>query len=294
MGRSYDIDEVRRRLIRILGKSEAGMSGVELASKMDMSRITLSRYLTSFEQHGVVCGKKMGNVTVWNIKRGFDDYSFPQDYFKVESAYMDTVVSGRAEDAIKLLENCVYSGAVPTRLILETIMPAFESINHMYETQKIGGLELMSLQDTLDRSLYTLGGSSDAVSTKNCIIINIETTPNISSQSATASLRSDGWHVYNLGDVSGIMDVFFDLELQKLLGRVWRGTPGIMILIAFGANQGAFRFLSGVVDTIRKKTPRNMWLAFCGDTGGKLLGSDMATTDVSKLIQWCNTIHRNT
>ncbi len=293
MGRGYDTDEVRRRLIRILSESEAGMSGVELASKMGMSRITLSRYLTSFEQYGVVYGKRMGNVTVWNMKRGFDDYLFPQDYFKVESAYLDMITAGRAEDAIRLLENCVYSGATPTRLILETIMPAFESINHMYETQKIGGLELMLLQDTLKRSLHTLGDSSDVDKTKNCILMNTEPTDDILSQSVAASLRSDAWNVNNMGDVSGVMDVFFDLELQKLLGRVWRGTPGVMILIVFGGNLGAFRFISSAVSTIHKKTPKNIRLAFCGDTGKKLLGSEMATTDVSKLIQWCNTIHQN-
>ena len=129
--------------------------------------------------------------------------------------------------------------------------------------------------------------------TKNCILMNTEPTDDILSQSVAASLRSDAWNVHNMGDVSGVMDVFFDLELQKLLGRVWRGTPGVMILIVFGGNLGAFRFISSAVSTIHKKTPKNIRLAFCGDTGKKLLGSEMATTDVSKLIQWCNTIHQN-
>ncbi|MYC79589.1 MAG: hypothetical protein F4W68_03700 [Cenarchaeum sp. SB0661_bin_35] len=293
MGRGYDADQVRHRLIRILDESEAGMSGVELASKMGMSRITLSKYLLYFEQHGVVHGKRIGNVTVWSIKSGFNDYSFPQDYFKVESAYMDMVLSGNAEDAIRLLERCVHSGAAPDKLILETIMQAFESIDRMYRTQKIGGLEMISFRDTLDRSLYALGDSQNIISTKNCITIETETIPDMSCRSVTAVLRSDGWHAYSLGDVSGVMDVFFDLELQKLLGRVWRGTPGVMILIVFGSNPDAFRFLADVFDTIRKKTSGNIRLAFCGDTGGKLLGSEMATTDVSNLIQWCDTIHQN-
>lgn len=293
MGRGYDTDEVRHKLIRVLGKSQSGMSGVELASKMGMSRITLSRYLTSFEQHGVVYGKKMGNVTVWHIKKGFDDYSFPQDYFRVTSTYLDTVVSGDAQGAVALLENCVYSGAKPVRLILDTVLPAYESIGRMYETQKIGSLERMSLQDTLDRSMYTLGRASNVSATKNCILMSTESNADIFCRAAAASLRSENWHVHNLGDIAGSVDVFFDLELQKLLGRVWRGTSGIMILVAFGGNLDALRFLASAVNTIRKKIPKNIQLAFCGETGGKLLGSDMATQNVSELIQWCDTVHQN-
>lgn len=293
MGREYGTEEVLRRLIGVLGKSRAGMSGVELASAMGMSRITMSRYLASFEQQGMVHGKRMGNVTVWSVKEGVDGYSFPQDYFRVAAAYMDALTTGNAEKAVSLLESCVYFGARPARLVLECVLPAFGSVTTMRREQRIGALESVLFQDILHRSLHALGRSSRTIPTKNCILMVADPLHELQCRAVDASLRSESWNVHNLGYMSDAVDVFFDLELQKMLGRVWRGMPGIMVIIVFGGDADALRFLSNSTDTVRKKIPKNIHLAFCVETDGRLQGSDMASPDISKVMQWCETIHQN-
>ncbi len=39
------------------------------------------------------------------------------------------------------------------------------------------------------------------------------------SESASASYHSDGWNVSHLGDMSSSINVLFDLDFQKLVGK---------------------------------------------------------------------------
>ena len=294
MGYGYGEEAVRRRLVAALGASESGMSGTELASEMGMSRITLAKYLMSFEQRGLVKSRPAGNVTIWYMGRGAGVYTFPDDYFRIESAYLDMVVSGDAEDVFSLVQNCIHSGARPARLVTEAVLPALDSLDRMYDEGRLGGLERALLRDTISRSLHYMNRPAmHPAPTKNCILLAAEPRDMMTCRAAAAALRSEGWRAHLPGDISASVDVFFDLDLRKLLGRVWKGTPGVMVITVFGGDEEALRFLAGSVDAVRKGTPDNIRLAFCSRTGGKRLGADVASENLVDILQWCETVHKS-
>lgn len=294
MGYGYGEEEVRRRLVDALGGSEIGMSGTELAIKMNMSRITLAKYLATFQQRGLVWGKPVGNVTIWRMGPGAGIYTFPDDYFRVGSAYLDVVISGDAEEVFSLVQNCINLGARPTRLVVEMVLPALESLDRMYAEGRLGGLERALLMDTVVMSLhYMRDPSTRAISTKNCILLAAEPQEVMRCRAAAAALISEEWRVHVPGDISTSVDVFFDLDLRKLLSRVWKGYPGVMVLVIFGGGTEALRFLASSTDEVRKSVPGNIKLAFCCDTDGKMMGADIASDNMVDILQWCETIHKN-
>ncbi len=294
MGRGYGEEEIRRRLVDILADSDSGMSGTELASRMGVSRITVTKYLESFAQRGVVQKRPSGNITIWYLERGAGNYSFPQDYFKIGPRYLDLVTAADENGVFSLAQNCIHAGARPYRLVSEVVLPAIESVDNMYREGKIGGMELRLFGDIMSRSLHLMNWPLVRTApTKNCILMAAEPSAVLRCEAASAALYSEGWRVHCLGDLSGSADVFFDLDLQKLLGRVWRGTPGVMVLAAFGGAEEALRFIAGAVRAVRKNSSGEIRLAFCGETGGKRLGSNMASASVTDVLQWCGTVHDN-
>ena len=293
MGRGYGEEEIRRRLLEVLSNSDSGMSGTELASRMGISRITMTKYLTSFAQRGVVQRRPAGNITIWYLERGAGNYSFPQDYFRVGPHYLDLITAADANGVYSLVQSCVHSGARPRRLVPEVVLPAIESVGRMYDAGKIGGLELRLLRGIISESVRMMNWPLVRTTpTKNCILLAAEPEAVMLCDAASAALYSEGWNVHNLGDLSGSVDVFFDLDLQKLLGRVWRGTPGVMILLAFGGSEEALVFLADAAGSVREKSSGQIRLAFCGETGGKRLGSDMASAQMDDVLQWCETAHK--
>ena len=294
MGYGYGAEEVRRRLVDVLGPSESGMSGTELASKMKISRITLAKYMASFEQRGLVKSRPAGNVTIWYMGRDAGVYTFPDDYFRIGTAYLDAVVSGNDENVFSLVQNCINSGARPARLVTEAVLPALASLDRMYDEGRLGGLERALMKDAVLRSLhYMVWPPRRSVSTKNCILLAAEPQEVMACRAAAAALRSEGWRAHAPGDISELVDVFFDLDLRKLLGRIWKGSPGLMVVCMFGGDEEALRFMAGAVDSIRKGGPGNIRLAFCSNTGGRRLGADMASESMGDVLQWCETVHKN-
>ena len=54
MPKSYSLEEVKQRIVDILARSEAGLSGVELAEKTGINRVTITKYLNILESMGLV------------------------------------------------------------------------------------------------------------------------------------------------------------------------------------------------------------------------------------------------
>ena len=65
MGKGYSTEEIRQKLISILGDDVSGMSGTEISEKIDINRITMSKYLKVFAAEGLLRQKNIGNVTLW-------------------------------------------------------------------------------------------------------------------------------------------------------------------------------------------------------------------------------------
>ncbi len=123
MAKGYLVGEIREKLISVLKDSESGMSGIEISKKINVSRITMTKYLKVFAAEGLLRQKNIGNVTLWFLEPGQEAFSFPDDYFIITSRYLELLVKGNDEEIYSLIRNCLNSGALVNRMIVEVIYP---------------------------------------------------------------------------------------------------------------------------------------------------------------------------
>ena len=296
MTRGYLAEEIREKLISILKNSDSGMSGVEISKKIDVNRITMIKYLKVFAAEGLLRQKNIGNVTLWFLQPGQESFVFPDDYFKIISKYLELLVKGNEDQVYSLIKNCLNSGASVNRLILEVIYPAIEHINHLYDSGKIGSAEQNLLRTTISKSLDILNQISIVSDPKkNVVVIAADPESILISESASASYHSDGWNVSHLGDMSSAIDVLFDLDFQKLVGKIWKQKPGILLVVIFSQTSEGLTFFADSINPNKKKSDKFMKLALCGNISKKTkIKSDFLSDNIGDILEWSNTVSENT
>ena len=295
MARGYGIDEIRQKIIRIMGNSEAEMSGVEISAKAGISRITMAKYLVLLESTGLLRSRSIGNVTLWSLEPERESFDFPDDYFNVATMYARYLTENSEYQAFSLLQNCLDSGAVVTKLILEVILPAADLVRTMYDDGKIGTAERSLLEAMVSRSLMMLNPTRPPAQTeKNVVVMAADAQSRLVSEAASASYRSDGWRVSHLGDMSAAINVLFDLDFQKLVRKVWRQKTGILVVVVFSNTVEGFSFFADSVKQIRSKSGKRMKLVLCGGIpDGFVSESDLMTDKVGDVLQWSKTVCDN-
>ena len=295
MTRGYLAEEIREKLISILKNSDSGMSGVEISKKINVNRITMTKYLKVFAAEGLLRQKNIGNVTLWFLEPGQESFVFPDDYFKIISKYLELLVKGNEDQVYSLIKNCLNSGASVNRLILEVIYPAIEHINDLYDSGKIGSAEQNLLRTTISKSLDILNQISIVSDPKkNVVVIAADPESILISESASASYHSDGWNVSHLGDMSSAIDVLFDLDFQKLVGKVWKQKPGILLVVIFSQTSEGLTFFADSINPNKKKSDKLMKLALCGNISKKTkIKSDFLSDNIGDILEWSNTVSEN-
>ncbi len=94
MVRVYQTEEIKQKLVDILRNSKTGFSGVEISEKLGINRVTMTKYLNVFAAEGLIGQKDIGNVNLWFIEEGTEQFRFPDDYFKVKSIFLENLVEG--------------------------------------------------------------------------------------------------------------------------------------------------------------------------------------------------------
>jgi len=295
MVRGYLTEEIREKLISILKDSDSGMSGVEISKKINVNRITMIKYLKVFAAEGLLRQKNIGNVTLWFLKPGQESFTFPDDYFKVTSRYLELLVKNNEDQIYSLIRNCLGSGASINQLILEIIYPTIDYVNELYESGKIGSAEQNLLRTTISKSLAIFNQLpilSDPK--KNVVVIAADPESVLISESASASYYSDGWNVSHLGDMSSAINVLFDLDFQKLIGKIWKQKPGILLVVIFSQTSEGLTFFADSINPNKGKSNKSLKLALCGNLPKKSkIISDLLSSEISDILQWSKTISQN-
>ena len=295
MGRGYSTEVIRQKLISTLKDSETGMSGVEISEKIDVNRITMAKYLKVFAAEGLLRQKNIGNVTLWFLEPGQESYNFPDDYFKITPQYLDYLIKGHENQVYSLIRNCLHSGATVNRLILEVILSAISSVKNLYDDGKIGTSEQNLLRTTISKSLQIfnqLRVVSDPK--KNVVVIAADIQSLLFSEAASAAYHSDGWKVSHLGDMSSVINVLFDLDFQKLIGKIWKQKPGILIVVVFSQTDEGLNFFADSINPIKEKSGKQIRLALCGNISKKTkIESDLLSEKFEDILQWSQTVFEN-
>lgn len=295
MGKGYSTEEIRKKLISTLDNSSDGMSGVEISEKIDVNRITMSKYLKVFAAEGLLRQKNIGNVTLWFLEPGQESFNFPDDYFKVAPRYLEYLVKGNEDQVYSLIRNCLHSGGMVNRLVLEVILPSIDHVKKLFDDGKIGTAEQNLLETTISKSLQIFN-QIQIVSDpkKNVVVIAADSYSRLHSEAASAAYHSDGWKVSHLGDMSSAINVLFDLDFQKLIGKIWKQKPGIMIIVVFSQTSEGLNFFADSINPIKEKSGKRMKLALCGKTSKKAkTNSDLSSEKIGDILQWSQTVFQN-
>ena len=292
MGKGYESTEIRQKLIDLLDDSKTGMSGVEISKKLGVNRTTMTKYLKVFAAEGFLRQNNIGNITLWFLESGQEAYSFPDDYFKVAPQYLEKLIKGQETQIYSLIKNCLNSGASVPKLVTEVIIPSIDSIQKLYDDGKIGNTEEKLLQNIISKSLQIFNQISiDSNPKNNIIVISADAHSSLLSEAASASLHSDGWKVFHLGDMSSAINVLFDLDLQKLMGKIWKQKSGIMIILVFSNTEEGLHFFAESVNSIKEKLGKRVRLALCGKVGKKTkIQSDLISEKFEDVLQWSKTV----
>lgn len=279
-------------MIDVLSQSKTGLTGMEIAGKLHVNRVTMAKYLKVFAAESLIKQKNIGNVSLWFIEKGVDQLSFPADLFQVKNRYMEYVLSASVQAAHNLIRTSLYSGANPSKLVGEVIVPALEAVENSYRNGKTGKSEKNFLDEVISSSLYLIKLSEREIDEKkNVVIISTDYQNSLLGLCASAAFQSQEWRVSLLGDMSSAIDVMFDIDLQRFLNKVWPKREGVMVIALFSSEEGPTKFFSQAVEASRTKFGRNLYLALYSKSAKKSkVGADFASDDMEKLLQWSQTV----
>ena len=290
MARGYQTEDIKEKLVDLLGNSKTGLSGLEISERLGINRITTTKYLNVFAAEGLINQKNIGNVNLWFIEAGTEKFHFPEDFFKVKTKYFEYLTARKEKLAYNLVRNCFHSTKQPMKIITEIIVPAIQSIYDIFDQGKIGKSELNFLEKIISNSIQIINLENFEINPKkNVMVISSDHQSALLSESASASFHADGWQVYSMGDMSSSIDVLFDLDLQKFLTKVWRSGMGIMIIVVFSSTEESMKFFAESVNSIKSKSRRNLRLAVCGDMKSTEFKADLIGKDIETILQWSQT-----
>ena len=295
MGRGYRIDELKQKLIEVLQDSKMGMSGIEISEKLNVSRITMTKYLKVLAAEGFLRQKIIGNTNLWFLELGQETFIFPNDYFKVESHYLDYLIKGSESQVFSLIKNCIHSDASVYKLIIEVIIPAINSIQALYDEGKIGNSEVKFLGNVISKSLQIFNQITvESNLKKKIIVLSGDPESTLLSEAASASFHSTEWTVFHLGDMSSAINVLFDLDFQKLVSKIWKQKSGILIVLVFSKTKERLNFFADSISTLKEKMGKQMSLVLCGKIEKKTkLDCDLQTEKFEDVINWSETVYEN-
>ena len=291
MARGYQTEEIKGKLVGLLTNSKTGLSGLEISERLQINRITTTKYLNIFAAEGLIKQKNIGNVNLWFIEDGTEKFNFPEDFFKVKSKYIEYLTARKEQQVYNLVRNSFHSTTQPVKIITEIIIPAIESIYDIFDQGKIGKSELNLLEKTISNSIQIIKLENFDIDTKkNIILISADHQSILLSDAASASFHADGWQVYSLGDMSSSIDVLFDLDLQKLLTKVWKPGVGMMVIVVFSSTPESMKFFAESVNSIKTKSRKNLYLVVCGDMKKNAgIKANLIEEDIEAILQWSQT-----
>lgn len=291
MARGYETVEIKQKLVDILRNSKTGFSGVEISEKLGINRVTMTKYLNVFAAEGLIRQKNIGNVNLWFIEEGTEQFRFPDDYFKVKNTFLENLVEGSEQQVFRLIRNCNHSNAQTSKIMTDIIIPAVESVQELFRQGKIGKSEEKYLNKIISNSIQILNLTpTETIPEKNAIVLSTDSKNALHAEAASASFHSEGWQVSSLGDMSDAIDVLLDLDLEKLLGKIWKQKTGIMIIVVFSETQEGLKFFSEAVNSVKGKVGKNLYLVLCTKIKTPTAKADLVAENLETALQWSQTI----
>ena len=93
--------------------------------------------------------------------------------------------------------------------------------------------------------------------------------------------------------MSSAINVLFDLDLQKLIGKIWKQKSGILVILIFSKTEEGLNFFAESVNSVKEKLGKKIRLVLCGKLGKKSkINADLLSEKFEDVLQWSETVSK--
>lgn len=292
MYRRYTLDEVKRKIIDVLQGAGTGLSGIELADRTGINRMTITKYLDVMHAVGLVKKKKTGNVNVWFLEAGVADIEFPVNYIQVQQKMIGAILAGEEEQARRILLSVLNSDVDKARVLTDVVMPAVNTIGELYSRGRLDKTErtflLNLVLELIDLVKFNVRPAEQKANASVLVVAGSEDKVHVAKSAAVAFLAL-GWDSIYIGDVENQIDPFFDIDFQRYISRVWNNRRGLMLVCIFSSGEGSLRFLSSTAKAMKGRLKGELRIAVFATPELQAAAeenSDHVAKDLLSLVEW--------
>jgi methanogenic corrinoid protein MtbC1 len=291
MYRRYTLDEVKRKIVDILQNAGTGLSGVELADKTGINRMTITKYLDIMHTMGLVKKKKAGTVNVWFLETGISGIEFPINYVQVQQRLIDFALAGEEEQARRLLISVLNSNIDQVKIITDVILPAANTVGELYSRGRLGKTERVHLAAMMGEFIDLVKFNAHPAEPKmNAHVLCVAGTDDRAhlAKSAAVVFQILGWDSRYVGSIEQDIDPFFDIDFQRYVNRAWGNKHGLMMVCVFSSNEGPLRFIASTVMPMRGRLKGELRLAALAPEAEAAAGenADYSAKDLQGMVDW--------
>jgi methanogenic corrinoid protein MtbC1 len=293
MYRRYTLDEIKRRIIDVLQTAGGtGLSGVELADRIGINRMTITKYLDVMHAMGLLKKKKIGNVNIWFVQIGVGDIEFPINYVQVQQKLISSILAGDEDIARRILLSVMNSNVDQVKVMTDVIVPAVNTISELYSRGKLNKTErtfLSSLMmELIDLVKFNVRPGEQKPNAHVICVAGSEDRSHM-AKSAAVALLARGWDSAYIGDVGEQIDPFFDIDFQRYLLRLWSNKHGLMLVCIFSSGEGSLRFLSSTAKQMKGRVRGELRITTVTTPQLRPVAeesSDYVAEDLLALVEW--------
>jgi len=293
MYRRYTLDEIKRKTIDVLQSAgDTGLSGVELADRIGINRMTITKYLDIMHAMGLLKKRKIGNVNIWFVQIGVGDIEFPINYIQVQQKLISSILAGDEDHARRLLLSVMNSNVDQVRVMTDVIVPAVNTIAELYSRGRLNKTErifLLSLMmELIDLVKFNVRPGELKANAHVICVAGSEDRVHM-AKSAAVALLARGWDSSYIGDVGEQIDPFFDIDFQRYVSRLWGNKHGLMLVCIFSSGEGSLRFLSSTAKEMKGRIKGELRIIIVTTQQLQPVAeesSDYVAKDLLALVEW--------
>jgi methanogenic corrinoid protein MtbC1 len=269
-----------------------GLSGVELADRIGINRMTITKYLDVMHAMGLLKKKKIGNVNIWFVQIGAGDIEFPINYIQVQQKLISAILAGDEDHARRILLSLMNSNVDQARVMTDVVLPAVNTIGELYSRGRLNKTErtflLNLMMELIDLVKFNVRPREQKANAHAVCVAGSEDRVHVAKGAAVA-LLARGWDSSYIGDVGEQIDPFFDIDFHRYLLRLWSDKHGLMLVCIFSSGEGSLRFLSSTAKDMKGKIKGE--LRITAVTTQQLQpvaeeSSDYVAKDLLALVEW--------
>jgi HTH domain/B12 binding domain len=293
MYKRYTLEEVKRRVIYVLQNHNTGLSGVELAEKTGINRMTITKYLDILSAIGLIKKKNAGSVNIWFLEAGVIDLEFPANFIEVQQKFLDAVLQGDENQSRRIIISIINSNSDQVKVLTDVLLPTVNTIIELYNRGRLGKTERISFLNTIaelhDLLKFNVQPLEPKVNAHAIAVVGSEDRICYGKCGAIA-LQVLGWSSYYIGNVEQHIDPFFDIDFQRYITRVWNKKTGLMLICIYSSEEASLRFLLSSTKSIKAKLKGQVKVILVTSPELQLvlqdIGTDYMTADIQSMIKW--------